>query len=293
MQLVKFDDGRGARLGCLLGGWEGTQLIDVASALPGLPCDVGGLFAAGRPTLDLVAGLLRDPAPELLVSRTRVRLRAPLARPRRILCVGYNYRGHTGDVPDPEFPDVFAKVGNVVVGPGDAILVPSTTDQVDYEAELAVVIGTAGRCLSIAQAKEHIGGYTIFNDVSARDWQHHASQWTLGKSFDTFGPMGPLVATPDELADSDSLDVTATLNGETTIASSTRQMVADPCRLLSYISQAITLEPGDVIATGTPQKLPAALAEPRWLQPGDCVSITITGLGTLTNPVAAWPNEQR
>jgi acylpyruvate hydrolase len=292
MLLVKFDDGRGARLGCLIGGWNGGGVLDVASAVPGLPVDVGGLFQAGPAAIALLRGLLAEPDPRLVIERTAVQLLAPLARPRRILCIGYNYRGHTGDIPDPEVPEVFAKVGDVVIGPDQPILIPSTTRQVDYEAELAVVIGTRTRQASPEQAARCIGGYTIFNDVSARDWQHRGSQWTLAKSFDTFGPIGPAVATPDELPRG-ALAVTASVNGETTLASDTGRMIFGPDRLVSYLSQALTLEPGDVIATGTPPRLPEADSGPRWLQPGDRVSISITGLGTLTNPVATWPDEKR
>jgi acylpyruvate hydrolase len=292
MLLVKFDDGRGPRLGCLTDGWSGDGVLDVAAAIPGVPADIGGLFHAGDEVLALVRGLLADHDRGLVLDRRAVRLLAPLARPRRILCVGYNYRGHTGDVPDPEVPEIFAKVGDVVIGPDEPILVPDTTEQADYEAELAVVIGTRVLRATPEQAAAAIGGYTIFNDVTARDWQHRGTQWTLAKSFDTFGPLGPAVATPDELSGG-VLEVSASVNGETTVASDTGQMIFTPERLVSYLSQALTLEPGDVIATGTPQRLAAVHADSPWLKPGDRVSISITGLGTLSNPVAAWPAEKR
>lgn len=289
MYLVRFDAGAGPRLGCLLGGSEGGEILEAARAVPGLPRDVGALFALGPAVLAALREATLRPDRRAVVPRVRVRLLAPVARPGKILCVGYNYRGHTGDTPDPEFPDVFVKTPNVLIGPNDPILVPAATTQADYEAELAVVIGTRGRQLNTERAAKHIGGYTIFNDMSARDWQSRSSQWALGKSFDTFGPLGPAVLTQDEVPDVAALEVTLSCNGVTTVRSRTSEMIFSPAQLVAYISQVMTLEPGDVIATGTPQKLPGALADQRYLQPGDVVSITIGQLGTLTNPVAAMP----
>ncbi|MFB9618438.1 fumarylacetoacetate hydrolase family protein [Brooklawnia cerclae] len=298
MHLVRFDDGAGPRLGCLLDGPGGARVLDVSRVLPERPADVGELFALGDSALASVRAAVAEADPGLVVPRDTARLLAPVARPGKILCVGYNYRGHTSaddrgseDGRAPEFPDIFAKTPNVLIGPGEPILIPPTTTQVDYEAELTVVIGRRGRQLTPEQARDHIGGYTIFNDVSARDWQGRGSQWLLGKSFDTFGPLGPSVITSDELDGTGPLEVSASCNGEVTLRSDTSRMFRDPAWLVSHISQAMTLEPGDLIATGTPQKFAGALAHQSWLRPGDSVSITISGLGALTNPVAAMPPE--
>lgn len=289
MRLVRYEAGNGPRLGCLVDGDLEAGVMDASAALREPPSDVASLFAAGAGALGALREAVREPDQRMIVPRDRVRLLAPVARPGKILCIGYNYRGHTGEVPDPEYPDVFVKTGNVLIGPDDPILVPTTTAQPDYEAELAVVIGTSCNQVGVEDAPAHIGGYTIFNDVSARDWQSRGSQWALGKSFDTFGPLGPAVVTPDELTDVADLDISLTCNGTVTVSSNTSRMIFSPAWLVAHISQAMTLEPGDVIATGTPQKLPEALVDQTWLKAGDVVSIAISGLGTLTNPVADRP----
>jgi 2-keto-4-pentenoate hydratase/2-oxohepta-3-ene-1,7-dioic acid hydratase in catechol pathway len=208
-------------------------------------------------------------------------------RPGSLLCVGYNYRGHTAQ-DDPEHPDVFAKATSAVVGPEDDVLLPRAGTEVDYEAELAVVIGRTAHDVTEADALAHVGGYTVLNDVSARDWQRRSSQWVLSKSFDTFAPLGPAVVTPDEVPDPQDLTVEARVNGSLTLSGSTRDQVFGVARLVSYVSQVVTLRPGDVIATGTPQKLPHVLDRgPRWLRPGDVVDITVGGVGTLRNRVSA------
>ena len=190
-----------------------------------------------------------------------VRLLAPVPRPGAIWCIGYNYRGHTA-VEDPPYPDVFVKTANTVVGPDEPVLLPRASADVDYEAELAVVIGTTAHDVTPDRALEHVAGYTVFDDVSARDWQRRTSQWVLGKSFDTFGPMGPALVTVDEVPDPQDLAVELRCNGELTVSSHTSRMVFPVAFLVSYLSQVATLQPGDVIATGTPQKLPDALGAP-------------------------------
>ncbi|WP_235866242.1 fumarylacetoacetate hydrolase family protein [Serinibacter arcticus] len=217
-----------------------------------------------------------------------VRLLAPV-RPGKLLCIGYNYRGHEADgqVADPEFPDVFVKTANTVVGPQDAVVVPRASGNVDYEAEVGIVVGSRCHEVDEAEALDHVAGYTIVNDVSARDWQGRTSQWALGKSFDTFAPLGPALVTTDEVGDPHALEVTLRHNGRLTVSSSTARMVFSMAFLVSYLSQVMTLEPGDVIATGTPQKLPEALAAPAPMRPGDVVEITVSRLGTLRTAVVA------
>ena len=290
MRLVTFEREGGARTGALLAG---DRVLDLAAADPSVPADMVGLLAAGPAVLDRVRQLVAAAGPDAGLPLAEVRLLAPVPNPGKVLCIGYNYRGHQA-VDDPQLPDVFAKTGNTITGPGSPVLLPRASDEVDYEAELAVVIGTPAHEVDEADALAHVAGYAVFDDVSARDWQRHGSQWVLGKSFDTFGPLGPALVTADEVPDPQDLTVELALNGEVTVRSTTAVMVFGVARLVSYLSQAMTLLPGDVIATGTPQKLPEVLARgERFLQPGDVVAITIGHLGTLTNPVADSPSRAR
>ena len=285
MRLVTFEHEGRSRTGALL---EDGRVLDLGAADPAVPGDMVGLLAGGFG--DRVRDLVAAPPKGALLDAAGVRLLAPVPNPGKVVCIGYNYRGHQV-IDDPEYPDVFAKTGNTIVGPGAAILLPRASDEVDYEAELAVIIGTTAHEVDEADALEHVAGYAAFNDVSARDWQRHGSQWVPGKSFDTFGPLGPALVTADEVGDPQRLTVELALNGEVTVRSTTEAMVFGVARLVSYLSQVMTLLPGDVIATGTPQKLPDVLARgERYLRAGDVVEITIGNLGTLANPVAASPS---
>ena len=217
-----------------------------------------------------------------------LRLRAPVPRPGKIFGVGLNYRDHAKETgqPVPEVPILFAKFANSVIGPGEPIVVPAATRRPDYEAELGVVIGSTAREVSVNEALDHVAGYLCCNDVSARDLQMSTSQWTSGKAIDTFLPCGPWLVTTDEVADPQALGIRCALNGEVMQDSRTDQMVFGVAELVSHISQACTLEPGDLIATGTPPGVGFARTPPVWLHDGDEVTIDIEGLGTLTNPVS-------
>jgi 2-keto-4-pentenoate hydratase/2-oxohepta-3-ene-1,7-dioic acid hydratase in catechol pathway len=232
----------------------------------------------------LRTGLATDGEP---VGLSAVTLRAPVARPGKVICVGLNYSDHAAEsgAALPDEPVLFPKFANSVIGPGDEIVVPAATDQPDYEAELGVVIGRRAHLVDEARALEHVAGYTCMNDVSARDLQMQSSQWMLGKAVDTFLPCGPWIVTPDEVPDPQVLDIRCHLNGETMQDSSTKQMVFGVATLVSFISRTITLEPGDLIATGTPPGVGMARTPPRWLRDGDEVTIEIEGIGSLTNVV--------
>ncbi len=213
----------------------------------------------------------------------------PIERPQKIICIGLNYRDHAEEqgVPLPERPLLFAKWPNTLIGPGDSIVIPKITETVDYEAELGVVIGRQARQVGTDDMLDFVAGYLCVNDVSARDLQFSDKQWVRGKSLDTFAPVGPKLVPAAEIPDPDNLRVRAIVSGETLQDSSTANMVFGVRELIAFITQAITLEPGDLIATGTPAGVGAFRDPPRWLQPGDEVTIEIEGIGTLTNPVTA------
>jgi 2-keto-4-pentenoate hydratase/2-oxohepta-3-ene-1,7-dioic acid hydratase in catechol pathway len=213
----------------------------------------------------------------------------PIDRPGKIICVGLNYRDHAEEqgVPLPEAPLLFAKWQNTLIGPGEPIVIPPIVTKCDYEAELGVVIGVRAKNVSAENALEAVAGYLCVNDVSARDLQFADGQWTRGKSPDTFCPVGPALVPRDEVPDPQSLAMRAVLNGEAMQDSTTANMVFGVAELIAYITHTITLEPGDLIATGTPAGVGVFRDPPVFLRPGDEITIEIEGLGALTNPVAA------
>ena len=216
------------------------------------------------------------------------RIHAPIARPQKVIGIGLNYEDHaaeTGaDIPDR--PIVFAKYPNAVIGPGEAIRIPPITEQADYEAELAVIIGRAARNVTESEALDYVFGYTNANDVSSRDLQFsEGGQWTRSKSIDTFCPLGPFIATADEIEDPQDLFIRCILNGEIMQDGTTSKMIFPVAELVSFLSQGMTLVPGDVIVTGTPPGVGSARDPQVWLKAGDEVTIEIQGLGSLTNPV--------
>jgi 2-keto-4-pentenoate hydratase/2-oxohepta-3-ene-1,7-dioic acid hydratase in catechol pathway len=219
-----------------------------------------------------------------------VRLLPPVPRPGKILCSGVNYHGHLEENPGaklPEFPFFFSKLPSAVIGPGQAIVQPTMTRQLDYEVELAVVIGRVMRRASEAAAMNGVAGYTILHDVSARDVQFTDQQITLGKNFDTFAPMGPCLVTPDEIPDPANLGLRTLVNGRVLQDGSTRDWVFPLPRLLSFLSSVMTLEPGDIVSTGTPAGVGYFRKPPAFLQPGDVVTLEVDGIGRLENPVIA------
>jgi 2-keto-4-pentenoate hydratase/2-oxohepta-3-ene-1,7-dioic acid hydratase in catechol pathway len=211
--------------------------------------------------------------------------------PGKVICIGLNYKDHaaeSGMEPPPE-PVVFNKFPQAVIGPEESIRLPAVCREVDYEAELVVVIGTRGKHIPRNQALSHVAGYMNGNDVSARDWQIHkpGKQWLLGKTPDTFAPTGPWLVTADEIADSKKLSIKLRLNGQTMQDSSTRELIFGVDELIAYVSQLVRLEPGDLIFTGTPPGVGMARKPPVWLKSGDQCEVEIAGLGVLKNPVVA------
>jgi 2-keto-4-pentenoate hydratase/2-oxohepta-3-ene-1,7-dioic acid hydratase in catechol pathway len=222
-----------------------------------------------------------------VLSLADVTIGSPIPRPGKIVCVGLNYRDHAAEsnMPVPASPVTFSKYGTSVTGPGRPIVLPRSSQQVDYEAEMAVVIGRRAKHVPIERAFDHVLGYMNFNDVSARDFQFADGQWQRGKACDTFAPMGPFILTRDRAGDPHALRIRLRLNGQTMQDSSTAQLIFGVDHIVSFLSQTVTLEPGDVIATGTPPGVGFARKPPVFLKAGDVVEVEVDGLGVLSNPV--------
>lgn len=252
---------------------------------------IAAVIARGADGLDSVRSWVRRPPGGAVVRLNEVKLKAPLPRPSKIVCVGLNYRDHAAevDLEPPDVPTIFAKLPTAVIGPGEPIVLPRNSKKPDYEAELAFVIGRAGRHIPAARWRDYVFGYMCFNDVTARDFQAATTQWVIAKSFDTFAPMGPALVTADEVPDPHALDIRLTLNGEVMQSSNTRHLIFGIPELIEHLSSVFTLEPGDVVATGTAAGVGSARKPPRFLRPGDEVAVSIQGIGDLRNPVVAEP----
>lgn len=227
-----------------------------------------------------------------LVPRSDAYWFAPVPRPGKLICIGLNYRDHAAEskMAIPENPVVFSKFPTAVIAPGEPVVLPRTSKQVDYEAELAVVIGRRAKNVSADRALDYVLGYTAFNDVSARDFQFADGQWQRGKSCDTFAPMGQTIVTRDDIPDPHKLSIKLVLNGQTMQDSNTDQLIFGVPRLIEFLSESITLEPGDVIATGTPPGVGFARNPPVFLKAGDQMEVLIEGMGGLGNPVVEEEN---
>jgi 2-keto-4-pentenoate hydratase/2-oxohepta-3-ene-1,7-dioic acid hydratase in catechol pathway len=267
---------------------HGEELVDLSVAAPALPGTLSQILALGEAGLDAVAAAIASGTGRSPLSLAR--LTAPV-RPSKFFGIGLNYADHAAEVKrEPtEFPTVFAKMANCVSGPFDPIHRPAVSVQLDYEGELGIVIGRRCRGVTRAQASAVIAGYLIANDVTVRDWQRKTQQWTLGKSFDTHGPIGPWLVTADELGDPHTLDFRTFVNGEIRQQSNTSNLIHDCFDLVAAISGACTLEPGDVIATGTPSGVASARTPPLWLVAGDVVRIEFDGIGHIENEVIEEP----
>jgi 2-keto-4-pentenoate hydratase/2-oxohepta-3-ene-1,7-dioic acid hydratase in catechol pathway len=270
---------------------------------PGVLTESNGIFdlsAAGFDSmLDVIEAAAQDPkkiqslvdasTPDTAYSLGTVKLLAPIPKPRKLICVGLNYRDHAIETGAaiPNVPTIFNKFATAVIAPGDNIVLPKVSKKPDYEAEFAFVVGKGGRHISADNWKNHVFGYTIVNDVSARDYQLATTQWLMGKTFDTFAPMGPWIVTADAIQDPHNLDISLDINGETLQHSNTRELIFKIPDLLAFLSSVFTLEPGDIVSTGTPSGVGMARNPPRFLQPGDDVAVKIAAIGELRNPVVA------
>lgn len=284
MKLLRFQDGSKVCLGVL----ESETIIDLSPISHDYPTMLS-IISGGD------AGLVR--VREVAVKRERtvplagVRLLAPLERPGKFLAIGMNYRKHIAEseqlgVPRPQQQFWFNKQTTCISGPFDDI-VTSVTEQLDYEVELAAVIGAPAKGVDVQNSRQHVFGYTVCNDVSARDWQFHSPTFTMGKSFDTHGPIGPWIVTADEIDDPHDLGLRCSVNGELRQESNTSEMVFSLWEQIAYLSTAFTLESGDLIATGTPEGVGIAMNPPSFLHPGDVVRCEIDGIGAIENRVVA------
>jgi 2-keto-4-pentenoate hydratase/2-oxohepta-3-ene-1,7-dioic acid hydratase in catechol pathway len=288
MKLVTYQSGAGPRLGAVVG----NALVDVARHVAGgAPADMIALirqWSAVRPR----GAPARAGRPDQPLSA--VKLRQPILRPGKILAIGLNYLDHIEETraQRPAHPTFFAKMPTAANGPFDPIEFPAVSQEVEYEAELVVVIGRRCRNVPRARAREVIFGYCVGDDVSVRDWQKRTPQWTIGKSFDTHAPFGPWITTADEI-DSGNLAIRSCVNGELRQSSSTAQMLFDCAAQIEHLSQAMTLEPGDLIYTGTPAGVGMARTPPLYLKLGDVVRVEIDGLGAIENRVEAASGKMR
>ncbi len=297
MKLVRFSvNGQPPRVGAL----QGDRIADLQASLAAtlarrgvvragaiaaalIPESTRAVLEGGPATQEAIASITEW----VTVPRSSARLHAPIADPGKFICIGLNYRDHAEEAgqPIPKEPPIFPKWNNAILDPGEPILRPRGSKQLDWEVELGVVIGRTARFVPREEALDYVWGYTIINDVSARDFQFITSQWGAGKIGDTMAPVGPWIADRSEVPDPHGLDLKLWVNGTQMQHGNTKTFIFDVRYLVSYLSNLMTLQPGDLIATGTPPGVGFARKPPVFLQPGDTCRLEITGLGTLENPV--------
>lgn len=284
MKLVTFTHNEESRVGAVV-----DDFICDSKGNAAIPATMIEFLSAGAAAL--AAMQLQIDSGEHRIALKDVKLLAPVPRPGKFLGVGLNYADHIDEtgLEKPEYPTFFTKQSSCVVGQNDAIHLPKISDKTDYEGELAFVIGKRCKHVPIEQAHDVIAGFTIVNDVTVRDWQFRTPTWTLGKSFDTHGPMGPWLVTADEISDPHNLDLKTWVDDEKRQDSNTKHMIFNCYELIAYLTQAMTLEPGDVISTGTPSGVGVKMKPRGYLKAGQTVRIEIAGLGTLSNPVINDP----
>jgi acylpyruvate hydrolase len=287
MRLITFAHAGQDRLGALASHGSSERVYDLNLLEPRLPDDMLAFLAAGQEALALARQVVAAAGVDQGYDPADVQIKAPILCPPKIICIGQNYLAHAqeSNASAPPFPIIFAKFANSVIGPGQTIVVPRAITQPDYEGELAVVIGRRGRDIPEESALDYVAGYMPLHDVSARDWQMRTSQWVIGKTPDTFCPMGPAIVTADEIPDVQNLALRTIIGSEVLQEGHTSLMIFSVAHLIADMSRVMTLEPGDVIATGTPAGIGAARTPPRWLRTGDVVRIEIDGIGVLENPV--------
>ncbi|AMH05054.1 5-carboxymethyl-2-hydroxymuconate isomerase [Achromobacter xylosoxidans] len=288
MKLVTFScRGRYA-----IGKIDGTYVVDLNASDPLLPTTMLDLFNAGPSALGRAKNLSAEQG--VVYPLSDVRLEAPISNPTKFLAIGLNYRKHALEAQEvgvkvPEAQVWFNKQVSCINGPFDPVYLPRVSEKLDYEAELGVIIGRRARNVSAAEARSVVAGYFICNDVTARDWQMASPTWTLGKSFNTHGPIGPWIVTADEIEDPQALSLRMKVNGEVRQEANTSEMIHSLWDQIEYLSKVMTLEPGDLLATGTPSGVGVAMKPPVFLKAGDVMRVEIDGIGHIENVVVAEP----
>ncbi|MGR9043769.1 MAG: fumarylacetoacetate hydrolase family protein [Gammaproteobacteria bacterium] len=285
MKLVTFSHDNQSRVGAVVD----DQIID-SQGDRGIPSSMIEFLSAGPAAIDALQRLIDSGGHRLELDR--VKRQAPVPRPGKFLGIGLNYADHIEETgrEKPEYPTFFTKQSTCVIADGDPIYRPKVSEKLDYEGELAFVIGRRCRHVPLAKAHEVIAGFTIANDVTVRDWQIRSPTWTLGKSFDTHGPLGPWLVTADEIADPHALTIKTWIDDDLRQNSNTCHMLFNCYEMIAYLSQAMTLEPGDVISTGTPSGVGVKMKPRGYMKPGQTARIEIEGIGILSNPVVEEPD---
>lgn len=283
MKLITFSDGDTIRIGAVVEA-------EVVMADNSLPPTMEAFLAAGTHARDALQRLIDKGKQRRPLSE--ISLQAPLLQPQKFFGVSLNYEDHIQEtgLERPEYPTVFNKQTSCIIGPGASIYRPGVSEKLDYEGELGVVVGKCCRQVPRARAADVIGGYLIVNDVSVRDWQMHSHTWTLGKSFDTHGPIGPWLVTPDEIGEPHNLDIKTWVNNQQRQSSNTRHLIFDCYHLIEYLSTCMTLMPGDIIATGTSSGVGVKMQPRGYMKAGDTVTVEIENIGRLSNPVIEEPD---
>lgn len=284
MKLITYQSDTGPKLGAIVD----DRAIDLCAVDDTLPATMMDLLAAGEAGMAQAATAVASAdAATHGQPLEEVTLLPPVVRPGKVIALGRNYAAHAkeGGAEPPEYPMLFHKTATSLIGHGGTVRIPAGTNRVDYEAELAVIIGKVCKNVEEADAFDYIAGYTVANDITARDWQRLTTQFTAGKMVDTFGPLGPALVTKDEAPDPANMSVKSILNGQMMQDGNTKMMIFSVPFIVSYISKISTLEPGDVILTGTPEGVGYARKPPIYMKDGDVITIEVEGLGTLTNPL--------
>ena len=284
MRLVTFQGQSGPAIGVRLG----DKLIDLSKAAPDLPGDMIGLLEGGESSLAKAKAAANNAADDAKVDMSSVKLLVPIARPGKIVCIGRNYAAHAaeGGAETPTYPEVFYRGSTTLIAQGEPIIRPKCSDKLDFEAELVVVIGKLAKHVAEADAGAYIAGYSLFNEGTLRDYQRKSSQWTVGKNFDNTGPFGPEIVTSDEVPEgAKGLRIQSRLNGQIMQDANTDDLVFTIHNLIYRLTECMTLEPGDIIVSGTPAGVGYARTPPVFMKPGDIIEIEVDGIGVLTNTI--------
>lgn len=284
MRLVTFQGQSGPAIGVRLG----DKVIDLSKAAPDLPIDMIGLLEGGESSLAKAKAAANNAADDAKVDMTSVKLLVPIARPGKIVCIGRNYAAHAaeGGAETPTYPEVFYRGSTTLIAQGEPIIRPKCSDKLDFEAELVVVIGKLAKHVAEADAGAYIAGYSLFNEGTLRDYQRKSSQWTVGKNFDNTGPFGPEIVTSDEVPEgAKGLRIQSRLNGQIMQDANTDDLVFTIHNLIYRLTECMTLEPGDIIVSGTPAGVGYARTPPVFMKPGDIIEIEVDGIGVLTNTI--------